>query len=66
MFGYCKRHPSIGYQYFDSDLGRPLCISDIVEEEQEKGHLGTKNLSQRYPLIHDVHDSVIRQMEQED
>ena len=35
MFGHCERHPSLGYQYFDNDTGRALCIQDIFEEEQK-------------------------------
>ena len=55
VFGYCERHPHLGYQYFDTELGQPLCIADIVAEEEER-ELGNKNLSQRYPLINDVYD----------
>ena len=26
MFGFCDRHPHLGYQYFDTEHSRPLCI----------------------------------------
>ena len=65
MFGFCDRHPHLGYQYFDTDMSRPLCIQDITEEEQEND-LGTKNMSSRYPLINEVHEQAIRALEEED
>ena len=46
MFGYCEEHPSCGYQYFDTEEGRPLCILDIVKEQEEREkEFGTKNMS---------------------
>ena len=65
MFGLCERHPHMGYQYFDKETGRAMCILDITEEEQEHD-LGTKDLSKRYCLINEVYEEYIKQIDEDD